>query len=174
VFLEKTLGVSSVEAASCASFVFVGAIPGSFFFGWFSGKIKRRKLPMIIGGAGVVVSYFLLVYGIGDSVVLARICLFGMGFFACGNVVAYALGNDLSPKGGEGVALGFVNTLLIGGGAGFGPVIGLLLDHQHGGANSATDYSVSQLHFAFLPLTICLCIAFLSSFLIKETGCQHK
>jgi MFS family permease len=174
VFLEKTLGVSSVEAASCASFVFVGAIPGSFFFGWFSGKIKRRKLPMIVGGVGVVVSYFLLVYGIGDSVVLARICLFGMGFFACGNVVAYALGNDLSPKGGEGVALGFVNTLLIGGGAGFGPVIGFLLDQQHGGATKVADYSISQLHFAFLPLTICLCVAFLSSFFIKETGCRHK
>ncbi|MDP7008108.1 MAG: MFS transporter [Phycisphaerales bacterium] len=32
VFLESSLGVTSVEAASCASFVFVGAITGSFLF----------------------------------------------------------------------------------------------------------------------------------------------
>ncbi|MDP7008107.1 MAG: hypothetical protein QGI78_00890 [Phycisphaerales bacterium] len=113
-------------------------------------------------------------YGIGDSVVLARICLFGMGFFACGNVVAYALGNDLSPKGGEGITLGFVNTLLIGGGAGFGPVIGLLLDSQHGATNSITPYTSDEIHTAFLPLTICLCVSFLISFFVKETSCKHK
>ena len=172
VFLQKAFSMSPQQAASCASFVFIGAIPGSFFFGWFSGFIKKRKLPMIIGGTGALASYLLLVYGIGESVMLARICLFGMGFFGCGNVVAYALGNDLSPCGGEGVGLGFVNTLLIGGGAGFGPIIGLLLDSQHGPAKSASDYTIAEMHFAFLPLTICLCISFLSSLLIKETHCQ--
>ncbi len=176
VFIQHAFGLSPQGAASTASLVFVGAIFGSFFFGWFSGFIKKRKLPMVVGGAGVVISYLLLLYGIGESVVLARICLFSMGFFASGNVVAYALGNDLSPKGGEGVSLGFVNTLLIGGGAGFGPIIGLLLDLRSGfgslPGSSVSEYSLSGLRFAFLPLTICLCVSFVASLLIKETRCQ--
>ena len=173
VFLERAFHLSPQAAASVSSLVFVGAILGSFFFGWFSGKIKKRKLPMIIGGAGVVVSYLLLVYGIGENTTLAGVCLFAMGFFACGNVVAYALANDRSPEGGEGISLGFVNTCLIGGGAGFGPIIGLLLDAQHGSVSSPTEYTLGELHTAFLPLTICLCLSFVSALLIKETGCKH-
>ena len=173
VFLERAFNLSPQVAASVSSLVFVGAIFGSFFFGWFSGKLKKRKTPMTVGGAGVVVSYLLLVYGIGENTTLAGICLFAMGFFACGNVVAYALANDRSPEGGEGISLGFINTCLIGGGAGFGPIIGLLLDSQHGSTSSPAEYTLGELHTAFLPLTICLCTAFVSSLLIQETGCKR-
>ncbi len=173
VFLERAFHLSPQTASGVSSLVFVGAIFGSFFFGWFSGKIKKRRLPMIIGGAGVVVSYVLLVYGIGENTTLASVCLFAMGFFACGNVVAYALANDRSPEGGEGISLGFINTCLIGGGAGFGPIIGLLLDSQHGPVSSPTEYTLSEIHTAFLPIIFCLCVSFISSLLIKETRCKR-
>ncbi len=175
LFLRRGFHLSPEQGASLASLVFVGAIPGSFFFGWFSGKLKRRKLPMIIGAAGGLTSFLLLAYGIGDSVWLARILLFTMGFFCCGNVVAYALGDDLSPRGGEGIGLGFVNTCLIGGGAGFGPLIGLLLDWQHPVSKTGhTLYTMSELQIAFLPLTICLSLSLLASLFIRETHCQQR
>jgi MFS family permease len=175
LFLRRAFHLTPEEGASLASLVFVGAIPGSFFFGWFSGKVKRRKLPMIIGAAGGLASFLLLAYGIGDSVWLARILLFSMGFFCCGNVVAYALGDDLSPRGGEGIGLGFVNTCLIGGGAGFGPLIGLLLDWQHPVSKTGhTLYTMGELQIAFLPVTICLSLSLLTSLFIRETHCQQR
>jgi len=173
LYLERLFGISSTAAASMASLVFVGAIPGSFFFGWFSGKISRRKLPMIIGGVGALGSFLLLAFVIGDSIWLGRACLLGMGFFGCGNVVAYALGDDNSPVGGEGIGLGFINTCLIGGGAGFGPVIGALLQWQQPHAKAVGDYSLSELNIAFLPLTTCLVVSLAASCIVRETRCER-
>jgi MFS family permease len=173
LYVERRFGISTTAAASMASLVFAGAIPGSFFFGWFSGAIKRRKIPMIIGGAGALASYVLLAYVIGDSVWLGRACLLGMGFFGCGNVVAYAIGDDNSPRGGEGIGLGFINTCLIGGGAGFGPVIGVLLDWQQPHATHSVDYTMAELNIAFVPLLICLVVSFVASLVVRETRCRR-
>ncbi len=173
LYLERLFGIPAQSAASMASLVFVGAIPGSFFFGWFSGKIRRRKPPMVIAGFGVVISFFLLAFVIGDSIWLGRACLLGMGFFGCGNVVAYAVGDDNSPQGGEGIGLGFINTCLIGGGAGFGPMIGVLLTWQQPHAASPHDYTLAELNIAFAPLMVCLAAALLTSLLIRETRCAR-
>jgi len=172
LYLERQFGLSAQSAASMASMVFVGAIPGSFFFGWLSGKIKRRKIPMIIGSVGALGSFLLLAFVVGDAAWAGRVCLLGMGFFGCGNVVAYALGDDNSPVGGEGIGLGFINTCLIGGGAGFGPVIGALLQWQQPHARAAGDYSLSELNIAFLPLTVCLVAAVVVSLVVRETRCK--
>jgi len=174
LYLERIFGLSPTAAASMASLVFVGAIPGSFFFGWFSGKIKRRKLPMIIGSGGALTSFLLLAFVIGDSVWLGRACLLGMGFFGCGNVVAYAIGDDNSPIGGEGIGLGFINTWLIGGGAGFGPIIGALLVWQRPHVTSTSNYTMAELNIAFIPLTACLVLSLVASLLVRETRCQRQ
>ena len=94
------------------------------------------------------------------------------GFSVCGNVVAYALGDDNSSVGGEGIGLGCINTCLIGGGAGFGPVIGALLQWQQPHARAAGDYSLSELNIAFLPLTVCLVAAVVASLVVRETRCK--
>ncbi|MDP7070688.1 MAG: hypothetical protein QF561_05000, partial [Phycisphaerales bacterium] len=156
-----------------ASLVFVGAIPGSFFFGWFSGWLQRRKLPMIVAGAGTLTSYLLLAFVIGDAPWLGRACLLGMGFFGCGNVVAYAVGDDNSPIGGEGIGLGFINTCLIAGGAGFGPLIGLLLVWQAPHTHHASGYTLTELNIAFAPLLACLAASLVASLLVRETRCQR-
>ena len=51
-YLQTAYLLDKPDAALLSSMIFVGAIPGSFFFGWFSDRIKRRKLPMMVGAAG--------------------------------------------------------------------------------------------------------------------------
>ena len=68
--------------------------------------------------------------------------------------------------------LGCINTCLIGGGAGFGPVIGALLQWQQPHARAAGDYSLSELNIAFLPLTVCLVAAVVVSLVVRETRCK--
>ena len=68
--------------------------------------------------------------------------------------------------------LGCINTCLIGGGAGFGPVIGALLQWQQPHASAAGDYSLSELNIAFLPLTVCLVAAVVVSLVVRETRCK--
>lgn len=159
-FLETVYHLAPVHAALINSMVFVGAIPGSLFFGWFSDWIKRRKLPMLLAALGAVIVMVLILY-----VHLPQWALYAtflcLGFFCSGNVVAYAYGLDIRPAGSAGVSLGFVNTCLIGGSALSQPIIGWLL--QRSGQNFVEAFSL---------VIICLAISLVLALFIKETHCK--
>jgi sugar phosphate permease len=173
VFLVKAEYISQVDAGFLSSMIFVGAIPGSLFFGWFSDKIKRRKMPMILASAVGAVLLGILLYTPGINLILSYTLLFLLGFFCSGNVIAFSLAHDIRPPGSAGISLGFINLFLIGGSALFQPLIGYLL-----GCNSLkkvsdiTNYTLSDYRFALTSIFIALLVATLSTIFIKETYCK--
>ncbi len=158
--LETVCHLDSVHAALINSMVFVGAIPGSLFFGWFSDYIKRRKLPMLLAAIGAVLIMALMLYVHLPYWALYTTFLL-LGFFCSGNVVAYAYGLDIRPAGSAGVSLVFVNTCLIGGSALSQPIIGWLLQHSH-----------QNFVKAFSLVIICLVISLILACFLKETRCR--
>ena len=62
-FLAHAYGVSKVDAEGAMSMLFVGGIPGTFFFGWLSDKIKRRKMPMMVSALVALCLMLVLLYG---------------------------------------------------------------------------------------------------------------
>ncbi|BCG63517.1 MAG: hypothetical protein methR_P1236 [Methyloprofundus sp.] len=169
-FIHTAFDVTFVQAASITSLVFVGAIPGSFFFGWLSDKIQRFKLPMLIGSGGGLLSLCVLLYVPALPLGAVYGLLFSLGFFCCGNVVAYAYNASIGSEGAEGLSLGYTNTWLIGGSALFQPLIGWLLD-KHSMENHSQHVSAftpADFQFALSSIVICLLIAFICALLIKE------
>ncbi len=135
VFISKLYNISTTEASFMVSMIFIGAIPGSFFFGWFSDRIGKRGIPMIMASAGGLICMAAVVYVPQVPYEFMFVLMLLLGFCCAGNVVAYAFGNDISPKGADGISLGFVNTFLIGGSALAQPIIGWLLQlHSQGTA----------------------------------------
>ncbi len=171
LFIQTRFELNQVQAAAMVSMIFIGAIPGSFFFGWFADRIQRYKLPMATGAGGGLICMIFLLYMPGLTPWMASALLFALGFFCCGNVLAYASNASIGAKGAEGTSLGFTNTWLIGGSALFQPFIGWLLEKNHhspaGELNAA--FSLSDFHIALLPIVLCLMIALVMSLLIKET-----
>ncbi len=164
-FISKVYGISTTDAAFLVSMLFVGAIPGSFFFGWFSDRIGKRGLPMIIAAAGGLLCMAAVVYIPNIPYSMMFVLMFMLGFSCAGNIVAYAYGNDLSPKGADGISLGFVNTFLIGGSAVAQPLIGWLLEHS---AHGIKDVSVIEFRFSLTVLVAAKAFALLSALIIHK------
>ena len=171
--INNELGKSS--AALISSMIFVGAIPGSLFFGWFSDRIQRRKLPMIFGAIGSLVAFSLQLYIPNPPFALTCVLFFLLGFFCSANVISYALAHDLCPPRVIGVAAGFVSTFLYGVGALLDPVIGWMMDQHagHGSKHSGLHYTREDFVYALSSLTVCLAVTCVASFLVRETYCRN-
>lgn len=63
VFLMQTQAFSSTQAATISSMILIGTLIGSPSVGWFSDKIKRRKLPVVIGAVISLFLILLIIYG---------------------------------------------------------------------------------------------------------------
>jgi MFS family permease len=167
-FLEKVHGVGSEQAAAAMSMLFVGGIPGSIFFGWFSDRIRRRRLPMIAAGTGVLAAMVCLLYVPSLPLPLIYILLLAVGFLCTAYVVAFALAHDVRPPGSAGVSMAFVNTCSVASSAILQPVVGAILDAIVGkGKPTAGDYRM-----ALTVITAFLAVALLASILTKETHCR--
>ncbi|HFD13390.1 MAG TPA: MFS transporter [Crenotrichaceae bacterium] len=170
LFIQARFQISQAHAAAMVSILFIGAIPGSFFFGWFADRIQGFKLPMAIGASGGLMSMALLLYVPDLSVWIVDGLLFLLGFFCSSNVLAYASNARTGALDAEGTSLGFTNTWLIGGSALFQPLIGWLLQQNPSVQQQESIHHLSLADFQ-IPLTtivISLFIALIMSLLIKD------
>jgi len=167
-FLVQYYGITKVQAEGAMSMLFVGGIPGSFFFGWFSDKIKGRKMPML--GAGIIATAVLafVIYGPVMPLPILYTLLIVQGFMCSAYVVAFALANDVRPPGSAGVSVGFVNTCSVASSAIFQPGVGTILD---GLAGSATP-SVGDYRIALSTMIGLVSMALLMALFSKETHCR--
>jgi len=164
LFIQTQFRLTQVHAATVVSMLFIGAIPGSFFFGWFADTIQRFKFPMAMGAGGGLISLSILLYTPELPLWSAYGLLFSLGFFCCGNVLAYANNAKIGSQEAEGTSLGFTNTWLIGGSALFQPLIGWLLEN----GTSTQELTVEDFQKALSVIVLSLLIAFIMSLLIKE------
>lgn len=176
-FMGKAYHISEVSAATAVSMLFVGGLVGGPFWGWFSDRIRRRKLPMILSSGGALVVMIILLYlpGLPQLPLSAVYALLILQGFCCnGLVLGYAVGHDMRPPGSAGVSVGFVNTCCAGGTAIFLPIIGWLstLRSPERAAEGISALSVGDFRFALTFLIGCLGVALLAALLSRETHCQ--
>ncbi len=165
VYIAQLYKISTTDAAFVVSMLFIGAIPGSFFFGWFSDKIGKRGFPMIIASTGGLACMSAVVYIPEIPMPVMYPLMFILGFSCAGNVVAYAYGNDISPEGADGISLGFVNTFLIGGSALAQPVIGWLLEKS---SHEAISFTIPEFRYSFTVLVAAKAIALIAAVIVTK------
>jgi MFS family permease len=157
--IQKVYGIDAVHAAGVISMLFMGGIFGAIFFGWFSDRLRRRKIPMLMAAGSALLVMVFLLYGPRLPLTAAYIMMFLQGFACNGLVLGYSVAHDIRPPGSAGAAEGFVNTICAGGTAIFLPVIGWLL--------------AFGIHFARSFLIAALVVAVLMAVLSRETHCQE-
>lgn len=167
-FFEKAYHLHPENAAFLSSMIFVGGIFGSFVVGWFSDRICRRKLPMILCAVGALITMIILLYTSNLSLRTAYVMMFLLGFFSSGNVIAYAYGHDIRPPGSAGISLGFINTCLIVGSALSQFFIGWLLER----ISASSAYTLVDYRYALTSVVVALIIAFFAACFLKETGAK--
>jgi sugar phosphate permease len=168
-YIQKVYGLDTVGAAGAGSYLFLGGIAGSLFFGWFSDYLKRRKLPMVIAGAGALAAMSGLLYLPGLPLAGFKAGLFLVGFFSSANIVSYAVARDLYPSL-AGFSIGFLSTCYFAGSAASQPLVGMLLERRHSAASAGglVALTAGDYRFALSPLVGLMLVGLIAALLLKE------
>jgi len=169
-YIRKVYDLNDVSAAGVGSLLFLGGIAGSLFFGWYSDFLGRRKTPMVLAGAGTLITMTCLLYLPGIPLAGFKLGLFLVGFFSSANIISYAVARDLYPKL-AGFSIGFLSTCFYAGSASSQPLVGMLLERKaasHGVVGLAS-LTAGDYRYAFSPLVGFVLVALIASILIKET-----
>jgi len=169
-YLQKLYGINEVQAAGAVSMLFVGGIFGAVFYGSFSDRLRRRKLPVLMASISALLFMIILLYGPKISLTATYGLLFLQGFSCNGLILGYSVAHDIRPAGSAGAAEGFANTLCAGGTAVFLPIMGWLSGGKHGADATLT---VADYRVALSFLIGALAVAVLMAFLTRETHCQE-
>jgi len=176
IYLQKLYGIDKVKAAGAVSMLFVGGIFGAIFYGSFSDRIKRRKLPMLMASISALIVMVVLLYGPKVPLVAIYVLLFLQGFSCNGLIMGYSVAHDIRPAGSAGAAEGFANTVCAGGTAIFLPIMGWLSAVNSGGKHATggvAALTAADYRFALSFLIGALAVAVLMAFLCRETHCQE-
>lgn len=173
-YLVAAHNFTSMQADYAVSLVFLGFTIGGPLFGLLSDVIRRRNMPMMVGGicAAIFIALVLYVPNLSMPVLYTLLFLFGVSYGA--QCIVFAVGRELSSLAAAATAIAVTNMFVMLSGSIFEPMIGLFLkwgwdgvivNHEH--VYSAADYRIA---LSMLPV-FCLLGAFLVGFL-KETRCK--
>ncbi len=168
-YLMHIYAMTKAEAGGVLSMLAVGMIAGSPALSFLSDRIvKGRKAVLLLSSIislGVIGALTFYV----DSLALSSLyvlCFF-MGMFSNAVVViGFTSAKELFPLSIAGTATGLINLFPFAGGAIFQPILGHVLE-THGRILGA--FTVGGYRMAFLILTICGVLAFISVLFVKET-----
>jgi len=169
-YIQKVYGLNDVAAVGTGSLLFLGGIAGSLFFGWVSDYLGRRKLPMVLAGAGALASMACMLYLPGLPLPGFKLGLFLVGFFSSANIISYAVARDLYPKL-AGFSIGFLSPCYFAGSAASQPLVGMLLERSNPNSQVAglAALTAGDYRFALSPLVAFMLVGLIASLLLKET-----
>ncbi len=176
-YLKAVYGLTADQAATIQNYTFYGWIISGPIIGWFSDKIRRRRMPLTVTGFFAALLLCVVFYVPGIKVSQLYLIFFIIGFCCGAHPLCFALGKENNPIQISGTAVAVTNMLIMMGGVVFQPVVGMLLDlhtsspiDAHGlPIYSSTDYTFA---LSVIPIGVALGI-FLSVFL-KETYCESQ
>lgn len=175
-YLMQVHHLSWVDASYATSMLFVGVIFGSPAFGWFSDRIGRRCLPMILGAILSLIVILMLMYVPNLSLTELKILFFLTGFVTSSQVLTYPTIAELNPIALTGTAVSVASVTIMLSGVIFQPLFGWVLEWKwdHTIINDVRIYSAQDFNHAMLIMPIAFVIGLVIAFLIRETYCESK
>lgn len=175
-FLKQTYGFSLETTSWGVGLIFLGWGVGSPLIGLLSDRMGARRPLMWLSAALSTILMLVILYvpDLPQSLLFTLLFLFGVS--NTGVSVGYAVASEINPAAVAGTSIGISNMWSIIIGAGFQPVIGWLIDFHSSGdiVDGLPVYTAQDYRFAMASLPICLLLAFISVFFIKETHCVRK
>ncbi|OGO90134.1 MAG: hypothetical protein A3F10_07180 [Coxiella sp. RIFCSPHIGHO2_12_FULL_42_15] len=166
--LQDLYHVNIKIAALGSSMLFLGTALGLPVWGFFSEKIQRRKPVMFFATMLSLLFTSGFIYWPHLPLVFVFLVLFLMGFMSAVYVLAFALVREHTSIQVRASAMGLTNMMsMIIGAPLLQPLIGVILDHH-------ADHASFAYHRAFSSIVLCLILAILSLFFIRETYCGVK
>lgn len=175
-YMGAVYGLERTEAAAIMSVSYLGWMIGAPSIGWLSDHLGTRR-PLMIGCsalAAVTLSVILYAPPMPLALLSALLILNGVG--ASAMVLSFCTAREHNPPDATGAVLGVINTAVVGSGALFQPVIGLLLDLQWDGTlvGGARLYDPHAYAIAFAVLPLGCMIGLAAALATRETFCRPQ
>lgn len=170
-FLKSVYDLTPNQAALAVSMVFFGWLIGAPLTGWISDRIRRRKVPLLLGCILSAITIAFVIYTPQMPLYVCEILLFLFGVFSSIEVVCFAVGRETSPDNMAGAAVSFVNLLVMLGGLAFQPIVGKILDAHWEGhiSHGIREYSAANFQTALMVIPLSLVIGIIFTLILKES-----
>lgn len=175
-FLVTVHHVTLVQASYATTMFFVGVMFGSPIFGWFSDRIGRRVLPMMLGSIFSLIVMVVLIYMPGLSLSMLISLFFLVGFVTSSQVLSYPTIAELNPIYLTSTAVSIDATCIMISGFVFQPFFGWVMElgGKHEVVNGITTYTAQDFNHAMLIMPFAFVVAFIVTLFIKETYCKAQ
>jgi MFS family permease len=155
-------GLDAKLANMVSSLLWLGLAVGCFIVPWSSDRLRRRKLPTILGIAIQLLALGLLLYAPPRGATLDMALCFLFGFGNAAHMLAFSTAGDVVKPERIGTSAAIVNgTMFIVG--------GIMISRPGMRIGIGLEEGVKAAQFAALPLFVGLCIAFVVAMIIRET-----
>jgi MFS family permease len=173
-WLNTIHGYSPTQAAAITSTFFVGWAVASPLVGWGSDLLGKRNTLMRWGAAIYIIAFSSIVFFTPANLVLLVALLFLAGAAGSTMTICFISVKELNKPSCSSTSIGLMNMFVVGSGAVMQPLIGWLLDLNWSGESieGARIYSAQAYRIGFSCLLVSMAIAFIFSFLIRETYCK--
>lgn len=173
-FFQSAYGFRPEDSALVISTMFLGFTIGAPINGYISDRIRRRCLPMMMGGIVATLLFVVIIYVPNLPRSLVCTLLFFASAAYSAQVIVFAVGRESSPINAAGTAIAVTNGMVMLGGVFFQPIIGYMLDYRWSGimVNGLPFYSASDYRFAMMVIPAGLAVSVLLAALLRETHCE--
>jgi MFS family permease len=170
-FLERKYDILESQASFAVISMFIGVGIGGPFFAFLSDYLSSRKKPMLLGSVITLLIYIVILFIPGFNFTVICFLFFMSGIFFNGQCLAFSCICEIMPQHASGVAIGFVNMLVMTSGFIFLPIVGRILVSTWDGQiiDGVPFYSKAHFQVALTIVPICLCSAALLCTFIKDT-----
>lgn len=171
-FLESKFNIEESQSTIAMISMFLGVGIGAQAFAWLTDYLNSRKKPMIIGAAVTVACYIAILYMPNLSFEAICALYFLAGFFFNGQCISFSCICEIMPAHASGVAVGFINMIIMSSGIIFLPIIGRILVMFWDGkmVNDVPVYAAQDFQIALSLVPVCLIISLFLMLFIKETN----
>lgn len=175
-YLVAVRHVTLVQASYATTMFFIGVIVGSPLFGWFSDKIGRRVLPMMVGAVLSLLVIFILMY-LPDLSLQSIIILFLLiGLVTSSQVLSYPTVAELNPIYLTSTAVSIESICIMISGFIFQPFFGWIMQQSgtHTVMKGVTVYTARDFDLAMMIMPIAFIVALIVTLFIRETYCRAR
>jgi sugar phosphate permease len=169
-FLKSVYGFEKGTASVYVSFMIYGTMAGSFLSGWFSDRLGKRKVPLVLMTGMVTLLWGCLVFMNGGKppVAVLKPLFFLIGFCSTGFIIALAIVKEINSPMFTGIAISVVNTGCFLGTALVTTFMGVIIDM------SSAAPALVQFQRAFLLCFAGSAIGLLCALMLPETNCINQ
>ena len=168
-FLRDVYDLDKTAASNYVSVAIYGAMAGGLIIGWFSDRLRKRKIPLVGTTAMVTLLWGLIVFLNGGKPPLSTLkpIFFLIGFTSTSFILSLAIVKETNSPRFTGIAISVLNTGCFIGTALLTTLMGLVIDI------SVKTQPIVQYQRAFMLCFAGSLIGLICTMLLPETGCRN-